>query len=76
MHKVRERVPITQSHRTLIQAVHSLLNIGWAEVKRREEVFRQWNGSVATLPDFQVILDAEESQGETFDAQKQLLGSY
>ncbi|KAH6894943.1 hypothetical protein BKA70DRAFT_1232282 [Coprinopsis sp. MPI-PUGE-AT-0042] len=65
---VRERVPISQSHCSLVGAVRSLLEIRWTEIRRREDTYRERNGSEATLPDFDLILDSEESQGATADS--------
>ncbi|KAH6911620.1 hypothetical protein BKA70DRAFT_1219740 [Coprinopsis sp. MPI-PUGE-AT-0042] len=59
---VRERVPISQNHRSLVGAVQSLLEIRWTEVQRREDIYRKHNGSEATLPDFNLLLDSEELQ--------------
>jgi hypothetical protein len=57
-------VPITSNHKYLLGPVSSLLSIRCDEIGRREEIFRQRNGSKATLPDFSVILNKEDAQDQ------------
>ncbi|KAH6901449.1 hypothetical protein BKA70DRAFT_1436184 [Coprinopsis sp. MPI-PUGE-AT-0042] len=61
---VRDAVPITPDHKRLLEPVADLIEIRCAEIRRREAIFRQRNGSVVTLPDFSIVLEQEEAEEE------------
>ncbi|KAH6899277.1 hypothetical protein BKA70DRAFT_1437421 [Coprinopsis sp. MPI-PUGE-AT-0042] len=61
---VRDTVPIATNHQHLLQPVTNLLEIRYDEIKRREDLFRQRNGSRATLPDFSIVLEQEDANSD------------
>ncbi|KAH6890741.1 hypothetical protein BKA70DRAFT_1234453 [Coprinopsis sp. MPI-PUGE-AT-0042] len=61
---VRDRVPVGSNYQSLRGPISSLLEIRCAEIDKREALFRAINGSTATLPDYDRLLELEDLAGE------------
>ncbi|KAH6908700.1 hypothetical protein BKA70DRAFT_1222308 [Coprinopsis sp. MPI-PUGE-AT-0042] len=62
---VREEVPITPDHQAFLEPISRLLSIRRDGIKEREGAYRERKGSTATVPDFNLILEAEELYDES-----------
>ncbi|KAH6883617.1 hypothetical protein BKA70DRAFT_1446624 [Coprinopsis sp. MPI-PUGE-AT-0042] len=60
LEQVRDRVPVGLNYQSLREPIDSILQIRRSDIDKREAHFRERNGSTATLPDFDRLLELEE----------------